>query len=185
MKKIVLILLLFPLSFVSNAKQPNRGYRGFVDWSNSIRSYEFGGKRCNDYYTGVSTSHGYQINSWIFTGVGFDFEYFSTGQDYIISPFFDFRSDFKFHKFSPFADVRIGYNYTDGGGIYFSPSIGYRFNWGRKVGINIGVGLTLKGYKMDILHMEYNPELGWWEGEYIRTKRRVGSLFSFRIGFDF
>lgn len=186
MKKIVLILFLVPLSLTAYAKQPQKGYRGFLDWSNSIRSYEWNGKgRTSDYYTGFSTSHGYQINPWFFAGVGFDLEYFSTGQNYIIAPFFDFRTDFKFNQFTPFADVRIGCSNTDGKGVYFSPSIGYRFNWGRKVGINVGIGLTLKGYKMDIIDLEYNPENGCWDGEYIGTERRMETLFSFRLGFDF
>lgn len=186
MKKFILILFIVPISFALNAKQPQRGYRGFVDWSNSIRSYEFNGVgRISDYYTGFSTIHGYQINPWIFTGVGFDLEYFSTGRDFIIAPFFDVRSDLKFNKITPFADVRIGYNYTDGKGVYFSPSLGYRFNWGRKVGVNLGIGLTLKGYKADIIDIEYNPGLGGWGVEYIGTERRVETLFSFRIGIDF
>lgn len=186
MKKFILILFLVPLSCAIYGRQPQRGYRGFIDWSNSINSYVINGLgRTSDYYTGFSTSHGYQINPWIYSGLGFDLEYFPTGQDYIIAPFFDLRSDLKFLFFTPFADIRIGYNCTDGGGIYFSPSIGYRFNWGRKVGVNIGAGLTLKGYKRDIIDMEYHPELGWWDGEYIGTERRVETFFSFRIGFDF
>lgn len=185
MKKIVLFLLLIPFSLMY-AKQPQRGYRGFIDWSNSILSYEWNGKgRTSDYYTGFSTSHGYQINSLFFTGVGFDLEYFSTGRNFIIAPFFDFRSDFKFNRFTPFADIRIGYSCTDGGGVYFSPSIGYRFNWGRKVGVNVGVGLTLKGYKRDIFYLEYYPDLGYWDGEFIGRKSRLETFFSFRIGFDF
>lgn len=186
MKKIVVFLLLIPLSIAVLAKQPQRGYRGFVDWSNSIRSYDWTGKgRTYDYFTGFSTSHGYQINSWIFTGIGFNLEYFSIGQQYIIAPFFDLRSDLKFHKFTPFAELRIGYSCTDGGGVYFSPSIGYRFNWGRKVGVNVGIGLTLKGYKRDIIDIEYYPDLGWWDGEYKGREKGFETLFSFRIGLDF
>ena len=184
MKRIVLILFSILLSLGAFAKQPQRGYRGFVDWSNSIRSYKMNEVvRGTDYYTGFSTSHGYQINPWIFTGVGFDLEYFSTGNKFITAPFFDFRSDLKFNWFTPFADVRIGYNFTNGG-VYFSPSIGYRFNWGRKAGINLGIGLTLKGYKSDIIDISYYPEIGWSE-EYRGTERRVDTFFSFRIGFDF
>lgn len=186
MRKIVLFLFLITISFALSAKQPQRGYRGFVDWNNSLRIYEWSGiGRTTDYFTGFSTSHGYKVNPWIFAGAGFNFEYFSTARDYIIAPFFDFRSDFKFIKFTPFADARIGYSCTDGGGIYFSPFIGYRFNWGRKVGINVGVGITLKGYKSDIVDIEYNPELGGWDVEYLGMERKVETFLSFRIGLDF
>ena len=121
----------------------------------------------------------------MFTGAGFDLEYFSIGNDFIIAPYFDLRSDLKFNRFTPFADIRIGYSCTDGGGVYFSPSIGYRFNWGRKVGVNIGAGLTLKGYKRDIVDIGYHPDLGGWVGEFMGTEKRVETLFSFRIGLDF
>ncbi len=94
------------------------------------------------------------------------------------------RADFKLGKFTPFVDARIGYSLTDGGGIYFSPSIGYRFNWGRKLGINVGVGATIKGNKHDLFGETISPE-GYTI--YVKTGsyRDHESYFSFRVGIDF
>lgn len=186
MKRISFILLTLFLSLSVFAKQPEKGYRGFFDWSNSLENYDLTPVgRVTDYYTGFSTSHGYQITPWAFTGIGFDLEYFSTGNQFIAAPFFNFRSDFKFSIFTPFADVRIGYNCTDGGGLYFSPSVGYRFNWGRKTGINLGVGLTLKGRKTDIYDFTHGPDYGGTFGDYLGKKTNYQTFFSFRVGIDF
>ena len=94
------------------------------------------------------------------------------------------RIDLKFGKFTPFGDIKLGANLSNGGGIYFSPSIGYRFNWGYKVGLNIGVGLSLIGYQARV----YDMTDGNWssfESHYIGTKHHANPYFSFRVGFDF
>lgn len=162
------------------------GYRGFVDWSNSMRSYqlwEFLNK--TDYYTGVSTSHGYQFNNWFYAGAGMDFEYCTNENKFILAPFIDGRADLTFGKITPFGDIRVGYSVNDGGGIYFSPSIGYRFNWGNKIGLNFGLGLTLKGYNKDLQDAVYYPEMGWWDFITVGKYRGCYAFFSFRLGIDF
>ena len=188
MKKISILFFLVLTSLTILAKQPQEGYRGFLEWSNNVRSYKTYYGKFTDYYTGVSTSHGYQINQWIYTGAGVVFEYCKKEEDYIFAPFLDIRGDMKFDKFTPFVDARIGYNFTqrgDGlnitsknGGIYFSPKVGYRFNWGKKMGVNIGLGLTLVGYKSRFK----------WDsvtGEFLGAKNGCDSYFSFSVGFDF
>ena len=107
MKRILIICLLGLMSCSIMAKQPQKGYRGFIYWNNDIYSYKTAIGGFKDYYTGVSTSHGYQINPWIFAGAGIDIEYFKTGQSYILAPYADIRTDLKFGKFTPFVDVMI------------------------------------------------------------------------------
>ena len=191
MKRIIFILLALSFSMGVFAKQPQRGYRGFIEWSNGIRSYETWIGSSTDYFTGISTSHGYQIIPWVYAGVGVDFEVNKEENwtCYILAPFFDVRSDMKFGKFTPFVDARIGYNFSnDGGGVtitskeggvYFSPHIGYRFNWGRKIGVNIGLGLTLIGYDGRYQHI-ITPS-----GPAIGGKGGCDKYFSFRLGIDF
>lgn len=94
------------------------------------------------------------------------------------------RTDWKFGKFTPFGDVKLGYNLTGGGGVFFSPSIGYRFNWGRKLGINLGVGYTLKGYKSAVYQVIESPD-GYQIIEEIGTRNRNQSYFTVRLGIDF
>jgi hypothetical protein len=67
--------------------------------------------------------------------------------------FLNVRYDRSFNKFRPFGDIRIGYAQVgyalsdDTSGIYFSPTIGHRFDCGRKFGVNIGAGLTVESRK--------------------------------------
>lgn len=188
MRRILFITLAVMIAFTASSRQPQRGYRGFMDWNNSLieRPGFLPADKNHYYYSGISTSHGYQINPMWFVGAGISVESnkkFGT-LTYIIPVFLQGRADFKLGKFTPFVDARIGYSLTDGGGIYFSPSIGYRFNWGRKLGINVGVGATIKGNKHDLFGETISPE-GYTI--YVKTGsyRDHETYFSFRVGIDF
>lgn len=182
-RQIIFILLLLSVTVGSMARQPERGYRGFLDWSNSLRSDKFI-ERYTTYYSGVSTSHGFQFNPWLYVGGGLNWEHHSDSGTDILAVFVDGRTDLKFGKFTPFGDVRLGFSMTDGGGVYFSPTIGYRFNWGRKVGINLGIGLTVKGKSADIYDDIFTDD-GYFISNKIGTIRWTTTYFSFRLGFDF
>lgn len=192
-RSIILLLAAVILCQVAQARQPRRGYRGFFEWSSSLRSEKFGYpdidgnlqmKRDNTFYKGFSTSHGYQINPLFFIGAGLGMEKCGKLDNWVVPVFLEGRIDMRFGKFTPFGDLRFGANMAEGVGVYISPTIGYRFNWGRKMGINIGAGLTLAGYKAE--HYE-----GTWTGpdsfelQYIGTKHHVRPYFSFRVGIDF
>ncbi|MDE6557209.1 MAG: hypothetical protein K2K55_09655 [Duncaniella sp.] len=189
-----LILILAALLFcqMAEARQPQRGYRGFFEWSNSLRSEEMGYPyngglilyRENTYYTGFSTSHGYQINPMFFVGAGLGMEMCTDFDNWIVPLFVEGRADLQFGKFTPFGDIRLGANLSEGTGVYFSPTIGYRFNWGRKMGVNIGAGLSLAGYKAyhyDIIM----DDPGTFNMVYLGTKNHVRAYFTFRVGIDF
>lgn len=186
-RQIIVILLALASAFGSMARQPERGYRGFIDWSNSYREYSDNWHNDSYFYSGLSTSHGYQFNPWLFVGAGLDWEHqWKEGFNHnIFAAFVQGRTDLQFGKFTPFGDVRLGFSMTYGGGVYFSPTIGYRFNWGRKAGINIGVGLTVQGYTTDIYDIALSPEGYWTFGEKLYTHHGANAYFSFRIGFDF
>lgn len=184
MKRLFITLIVSTiLSLDASARQPERGYRGFIDWSNDLRS-EVWVKRSYYHYTGFSTSHGYQINPLVFVGAGLQYEHCSLTGGNFVTPFLHGRTDFRFGRFTPFGEVRLGYNLTDGGGVYFSPNIGYRFNWGRKVGVNVGLGLTLLGYSYDLYEIAPTPE-GYFTSYKVGSSRGVDPYFSFRVGFDF
>ena len=184
------VLVVSPLAI---ARQPRAGYRGFLEWSSSVRNETFaeysvaGNKytyRDNTFFTGFSTSHGYQIDPMFFVGAGIGAEHCSDYDNWIVPLFIEGRIDLEFGRFTPFFDVRLGANFGEGVGVYFSPTIGYRFNWGRKVGINIGAGLTVAGYKVECYQ-------GTWLGPdsyeiyYVGTKHRSRAYFTFRVGIDF
>ena len=191
MKRFVILslALLFVMS-VAVARQPQSGYRGFAEWANSLGSIDmwYPGNTESTLYTGISTSHGYQINPIFFAGAGIGVERCGKIDSWLVPVFVQGRADLKFGRFTPFGDLRLGYNLSQGGGVYFSPSIGYRFNWGRKMGINLGVGLTVQRYSYDIYNFDYvnpDPDGGYVTYEKIGKGHGTKAFFSFRIGFDF
>lgn len=192
-RAIFLLLAIIAFTHVSEARQPKRGYRGFLEWSSSVRSDNFGVfdihgnlsmERQGSFYTGFSTSHGYQINPMFFVGAGLGMERCGKLDNWVVPVFVQGRIDLKLGRFTPFGDLRLGANAAEGGGIYISPTIGYRFNWGRKMGVNLGAGLTLAGYRSE--HYEgtmTGPDS--YEIQYVGTKSHTRAYFSFRLGIDF
>ena len=172
MKKILVLLFIITSVTLGNARPPQKGYRGFVDWDNAFGKMTYfdntDGKlmRNTQWFIGVSTSHGYQFNPHVFLGGGLMLEGATPSGDLNFPVFADFRYDAAFGKFTPFGDVRLGYNFADGGGIYFSPTVGYRFSWNHKLGLNLGVGLTVRGCD---------------NGD----GRQNDCFFTFRLGVDF
>lgn len=188
MKQTVLISLALAAATSAAAQQPERGFRGFAEWSNSVfrsdnpSAY---GKRVTNHYSGVSAVFGYQCNSWLFTGGGLDLEYSPARGDTYYALFADGRTDLRLGRLTPFIDLRVGYNMTHGDGIYLSPSVGYRFTWGRKVGANISVGYTLNGTARDIYTTGYFIPGSYMGTMYLRTEHSYQSMFCFRAGIDF
>lgn len=181
------------MALLAAARQPHQGYRGFVEWSSSLRSEKLGSidlagnlyaYRDNVFYTGVTTSHGYQINPMFFVGAGIGMEKCGSLDNWIAPVFVQGRADFQFGKFTPFGDIRLGVNLAEGAGVYFSPTVGYRFNWGRKMGVNLGLGLSLAGYKAEHYEGSYTGPDDY-EIHYVGSRRHVRAYFSFRIGIDF
>lgn len=192
MKKFIFLICIALLVLPAEARQPQRGYRGFVEWSNSLRNERFGGftensiviYRENTFYTGLTTSHGYQINQMFFIGAGLGMERCATLENWVVPVFIQGRIDLKFGKFTPFGDIRVGANLAEGAGVYFSPTIGYRFNWGRKTGINIGAGLSLAGYTAEHFEGTFDSPDSY-ELYYVGRRHHVRPYFSFRVGIDF
>ncbi len=191
MKHFLTFFLLLSAMFPTMAKQPQKGYRGFIEWSNDVRTptYNYYGK-VTEFYTGVSTSHGYQFNENYFLGAGLAIQKdVKWSNSWLVPVFIEARTDRKWGKFTPFGDLRIGCNLEEidtGVGIFLSPSIGYRFNWGRKVGINISLGWSYTTKKYDVYHIALDPDGGYWDLEYTGHKEWYSkNHFSFRIGFDF
>ena len=183
-KAFITFLLLAVVALGGMARQPERGYRGFIDWSSSIRNDDWLFGKTTSFYTGFATTHGYQFNPRLFVGAGLDYEYCSKITSSIAALFAHARTDLKFGAYTPFGEVRLGYNVAHGGGVYFSPAIGYRFNWGRKMGINAALGMTLQGYTAEVYNIDIEPD-GWVIMEKIGNHHGCAAFFSFRVGIDF
>ncbi len=184
--KVAAALAAAAVTLGASARQPGKGYRGFLDWSNDVRSENTGLDGGNEtlYYTGFSTSHGYQFNPWVYVGAGFGIEKCTRYDLHLFPVFVHGRTDLQFGRFTPFGEIRLGYNLTDDGGVYFAPNIGYRFNWGRKMGVNVGVGVTLQGIKTHIYELSSKPGEYWYLEEK-GTRHDCRACFSFRVGIDF
>lgn len=188
MKRIIFMTILLLTILPSYSRQPERGYRGFVEWSNSYtrEKYTFFEETGSytSHYRGISTSHGFQINPTYFVGAGLSMEKYADNDSWLAPVFLQGRADLKLGKFTPFADIRLGYNTAKNGDAYLSPTIGYRLNWGRKLGVNLGLGLTVVGYKT------YNYEISEiapdeYELNYTGSKHAMHAFFTFRLGIDF
>ncbi len=183
----MLLIAVATLNTALYARTPQKGYRGFIDWSNDLRSQQIWGgldDRTTCFFTGVSTSHGYQIDPNFYVGAGLLFEHCSKIDANLLTAFLHGRADLKFGRFTPFGEIKLGFNMTDGGGLYFSPQIGYRFSWNRKFGINIGAGLSLQTYRMDLYDITLAPD-GYTVFQKIGTSTDSRVYFSFSVGIDF
>lgn len=180
MKKLVSIVLSLMVACTAiYAKEPHKGYRGFVELDATIGKAIFddhlgGDKEESGLFLGLSTSHGYQIDNHSFVGAGV---MVSTAFPPMMLPVFaEYRYDARFGKFTPYADFRLGYSFVDGGSLYLSPTVGYRVSCGRKANFNVGLGYTLCG--------ESDKYLLPGGKEWVKD-HKLFSRFSLRIGFDF
>ena len=65
MRRYLTLMAIVMIALSAMARQPRKGYRGFVDISGEYRSERFEPQdyRFRTIALGLSTSHGYQINS--------------------------------------------------------------------------------------------------------------------------
>ena len=142
--------------------------------------------RESTFYTGFSTSHGYQINPKFFIGAGLGMEGCTNDNidNWVVPVFIQSRIDLQFGKFTPFGDLKTwSQSFRRNRSLHLSDNR-LSLQWGRKMSVNAGMGLTLAGYRVE--HFE-----GTWTGpdsyelQYIGTKHHIRPYFSFRIGIDF
>lgn len=173
LNKALAALMLLSFFFGATGLEPRRGYRGFVEWDNNIGNLTYfsnadgySERECQ-WFLGLSTVHGYQINSNVFVGAGALLSWGHPSLEVELPVFVDFRYDTTFNKLRPFGDIRIGYNFGHSSGtrIYFSPTVGHRFSWSGKTGLNLGLGMSVIGQDYD--------------------KHRADVFFTFRLGIDF
>lgn len=196
-KSLLLLTFLLSVASICFAGTPRRGYRGFVDWGFSIGDAFCNNMNCYEPYGDpviresqlflevINTTHGYQFNNHFFAGIGFMLS-ISHGNE-MIPVYADFRYDDTFGKFSPFFDFRLGFN--ENKGVYVSPTIGYKFSLGKRMNLNLGLGLTFAGDKNEEYYMtQYHDAINdytYYKSHYLRTEHHLNHLFTFRIGFDF
>lgn len=135
MKKILLLIFAVVCSANIFGQTLEKGYRGFagVDGQGVVN---------DNGYDGISfwTSHGCQINPFLFVGGGLSSQVRYCADDladefysYNLIPVFgNVRFDYPNSKISAFADLKMGYTVGDYSGLYIAPSVGFRLshcNW--------------------------------------------------------
>lgn len=184
-RRIVLVFVAAAAAVCSvSARQPRQGYRGFVDIS-----YMMFAERYDDFtryssHFNVSTVHGYQIIPEMFVGAGLEVGSNVTADTHYIPVFADIRTDLKFGRLTPFADLRVGYVLSNDSGMMLQPTVGYRFDFGRKVGVNLGVGYALQQARLDVVDNYYVDDGGYMHYDTVKLSKWFNALV-LRIGFDF
>lgn len=151
MRKLFLSLLALCAASVIQAQNVSGNcYRGFADagYTIGIGDYCFGRVEIN-------TSHGYQINPFIYIGAGAGIHFmqsYSTSGSGIpldtrksmvdIPVFANIRCNMMKTKVAPFIDVKAGTYITNSGGLYANISLGCRIATNSRQAVNISFGYT-------------------------------------------
>lgn len=198
MKKALCSIIAFiGLTHVSGeGLDPQKGYRGFIESENYFfpnLGFLTGDGGDSDFWTGFSTTHGYQLNPHLFVGGGMscvwvlnDIDYHSYKSKIKYLPLFaDVRTDLRFGRFTPFFDLRMGCNLLRHGTFSGALTVGYRFNWGKRWAINLALGVNMRGERFADYDSGWNEQEGSWarpNGKY-RTCNDVKPTI--RLGFEF
>lgn len=85
-----------------------KGYRGFVEAAPMLGDDDF-----DDFAIELSTTHGYQFNPWVYTGVGVGISMFSATADtkklWSTPVFASLKVYMSRRLVKPFLDIRLGY----------------------------------------------------------------------------
>lgn len=157
MTRISLLFLSLALPLLALSAEPSKGYRGFVEICDDFNSrltaddtrlaegelIVSGLHRRMFTDVTLATSHGYQFNPHLFAGIGILGGYSSLCDAAFVGAYLHLRTDWKISRYTPFAEVRGGFYWRYDGMIYLSPAVGYRFDLGRRLNLNVALGITL------------------------------------------
>lgn len=166
-------------------------YRGYVDagYSVGVGDYDDIGR------FEVNTSHGYQVNPYLFVGVGTGLHFMSSyetkGMDIPLDVreskvdvpvFANVRCNFLKKKVSPFIDVKGGTFVTNNGGLYVNASVGCRFSINDKQAVNFSVGYATEKLEFETFaHFTSHASM-----DYVRSAEKYDAeAITLKLGFEF
>ena len=195
MKRVFLLLInLLPLAACLHAQMIATGYHGMVEGGYSLNT----GGTISVNWTEINTIHGYQAtpNLFIGAGVGFHFmpEFKGTEIDgkpnwkrdskMEIPLFADFRYTILNKRITPYLDLRLGHNVSNGSGMYSSLGAGCRFALKNRQAIYAMASYTSHKLTFEESYMitgGRNYSYSWAYKDFEENQSAV----SFKIGFEF
>lgn len=148
------------------------GYRGFVEAGYTLGTGDNSADRI-----ALFTSHGYQMNPYVFVGAGAGVNYYYDGEMWSVPIFADARGTLPLDgSFTPFLDIKIGYSAVDVSGFYFAPSVGCKYG---KFTFSIGYELQNIGEQTVSVYVP-----GYGTTSYKNDGGSAGG-FAFRVGLEF
>lgn len=161
-------------TILKNAIVEKPRYKGFIDFGYTVRTGAYGRDRIE-----FATTHGVQINSYIFVGAGVGLNLYHTDKNLVSIPIYAAaRATLPYGKVMPYLDFKIGGTVNQVKGLYLSPTVGCRFAFGNNArsAFYAGIGYTAQMAQYTL----FNPIRKEWFND---TKNCSG--FTIKIGFDF
>lgn len=192
MKKLVAFAILISSTIMMCSAQniSKNCYRGYADvgYTFGIGDYNFGRVE-------VNTSHGYQINPYLFVGAGvglhFMQSYKTSNTDIAldvrdskvdIPVFANIRCNFLKKKVSPFIDLKAGTFVSNGDGLYINASAGCRIATNEKQAVNISLGYTREKLEFQT----FDEFVGYYNLDYTRRATTYNTEgISLKVGYEF
>ena len=176
------------------AQYLSSGYRGMVEigGGTNFARYDCLCAPPTGSHFELSTTHGYQLNPYLFFGAGVgmqikDANGWDFAFDVLFPVFADFRANFNKKRISPFGLLRIGYAINTHeelkGGIYLNPSLGYRFGLNKKLAINVSLGYLFQ--QMEYSYSVLISQGEAWANHDSKASRAGISAFTLKAGFEF
>ncbi|MDY2829240.1 MAG: hypothetical protein SOU27_08240 [Sodaliphilus sp.] len=154
-------------------------YRGFAGYTFTVGT----GDEIHNYNRiTLFTTHGCQINPYLFVGAGMGATYWDD-ETWSYPIYADVRTEIHnaFRRnFSPYLEVKTGYSVGDANGFYFSPSVGFHFYFGHtNMGLSVAIGYSMQYADDDFMDYDYYDN-NYWSG----GKQNYDGL-NFSVSFDF
>lgn len=146
-----------------------RGYKAFID-----AGYTFGIGDFKEDRLEITTSHGVQINPYVYIGGGVGANYWIDSELFSVPVFFNSRINFINKQISPYLDIKAGYSFFDVEGLYIAPSFGCKI-WH----FNVSIGYTIQRTKVEWYYFTLYDS-----GYYTTTNENLNGI-NFKLGFEF
>lgn len=164
-------------------KDSRHGYQLIIENSAGLGTGDYGMNMEK-----FSIINGYRFNPYISLGVGTGLRYGSISNydnefDNIYLPIFaDFRVNFINRKVTPYISLDLGSAYNlsvsdEDPGVFFNPTIGVKFKFTQRLGLNLGIGYDLQAIKCSNSDNYYSY--------YDETTDETSGTVCFNIGFSF